>query len=172
MSNSSSPRPTAGGAAGRMIGKVKSVVGSLFGNDTLEREGNLQQAQADAADEAERRRSTAEFQRGALGLEAERVDLELERERLRTEVEADRRKARVEQDEARMERHVDVEAAEREAAIVHEAEMKQRAAAATERAALHRRDVDAQEAARLERAARVTENVADAIDPEVDDGSS
>ena len=172
MSNSSSPQPTAGGVAGRMIGKVKSAVGSLFGNASLEREGNLQQAQADAAEEAEHRRSTADFQRGALGIEAERVDLELERERLRTEVEADERKARVAQDEARLERHVDVEAAQREATIAHEAEMKDRAAAATERAALHRRNVDVQEAAGLERAARATEDVADAIDPEVGNGGS
>src|SRR4051794_22548850 len=38
----------AGGPAGRVIGKAKSALGSLLGNDELEREGNLQEAHADA----------------------------------------------------------------------------------------------------------------------------
>ena len=44
MPNSESVPTTVGGAVGRFVGKAKAAVGSLIGNDDLQREGNLQRA--------------------------------------------------------------------------------------------------------------------------------
>ena len=45
---------TAGGALGRLAGKIKEAAGAAAGRDELAREGRLQQARVDAEREANR----------------------------------------------------------------------------------------------------------------------
>ena len=53
----SSEERTAGGALGKVAGKVKEAVGEVLDNDDLAREGRLQQSSAEADLEAAREAS-------------------------------------------------------------------------------------------------------------------
>ncbi len=48
MTQDQNPERTVGGVAGKVVGKVKEMVGSATGQDELAREGRLQNAQSDA----------------------------------------------------------------------------------------------------------------------------
>ena len=158
---------TASGVVGTVIGKAKSVVGSLLGNDELQREGNLQQAQADAEVEAERERRAAEQARHEAEVAAEKVEITAERERLRAEIAAEERESVVERTEAQQEATIAQEARRRETAIEGTKRARERGADALADAADRQHAAEAAEAARLERAANAAEAAADMIDPEV-----
>lgn len=166
MPDSQPTETTAGGALGRVIGKAKSAVGSLLGNDELQREGNLQAAQSEAEIRAERATQAAEQRRAEAETREQRQRAEAERDQLEAELEAQERSEAIERREAQVEVDVDVDAAREKSAVETREEMKQRAADAHDQAALHRRAADAAEAARIENEARRAEMRADAIDPE------
>src|ERR1700754_3065474 len=71
---------TAGGPLGRIAGKLKEAAGSAVGNDELAREGRLQQAQVDAAEEAVGEAAEARQQEAEAALEEERARTAQERE--------------------------------------------------------------------------------------------
>ena len=94
MPGSESNETTAGGAIGRLIGKVKASVGSVIRNNDLQREGNLQQAQSEAEARANEETRAAELRRQEIALEEQRVSADAERDRLRSELETEDRKER------------------------------------------------------------------------------
>ena len=161
-----SPEETAGGLLGQVVGKAKSAVGSLLGNENLKREGNLQQAQAEAEVDAEREKQAADLRREMAAVKEQRAEAAAERDLLRTELGAEDLRERIEETEARREREIALSANQKQASIEHREALQQRAADATEEAALHRRAADAAEVDRLERAATQAEWAADIIDPE------
>jgi uncharacterized protein YjbJ (UPF0337 family) len=166
MAESESTETTGGGVLGRVVGKAKSAVGSLIGNHDLQREGNLQQAQSDAEQQAAKEQQAAELRREAVAVEEQRANAAAERDRLRTELAAEDRLDRIDDLEVRREQEITIAAAQEQAAIEKREELQERASDATETAALHRRAVDAAEVARLEREAANAELTADVIDPE------
>ena len=88
MTDSEGRERVAGGPIGKLAGKAKAAVGNLTRNDELAREGNLQEAQADAGAEAARHADEAERRQQQADLEARRNAVQTERESLRAEVEA------------------------------------------------------------------------------------
>jgi uncharacterized protein YjbJ (UPF0337 family) len=151
---------------GQIVGKAKTAIGGLLGNEDLEREGNLQQAQAEAEVIAAREKNAADVRRQLVSIEEERSETAAERERLRTELEAEDLQGRIEETAERSEHVIAQAAYQKQAEVQRREELEQRAASATEEAALHRRAVQAAEAARLQREARNAERTADTIDPE------
>ena len=101
MSQRDTPEKTAGGAVGKVVGKVKEAAGELFGQDDLAREGRLQQAQVDAEVVAETHAAEAEQLQTEQQLEADKQENELERQRLRTEITTAEREAALEPRTAR-----------------------------------------------------------------------
>src|SRR5689334_9410812 len=97
MSNQDKER-TAGGLVGKLAGKAKEAAGSVVGNDKLEREGRLQDAQADQELEARREAAEAEQREQEAKVQAERAETERERERLEHEVAEERREEAAEKD--------------------------------------------------------------------------
>jgi uncharacterized protein YjbJ (UPF0337 family) len=166
MSDPDSPETTSGGLVGAVVGKAKSAVGSLLRNDDLQREGNLQQAQAEAEVDAVKESEAAELRREEAALVQQRADAAAERDRLRAEIEAEDRLERIEESAAEREQQIAQSTAEKQAAIEERESLQHRAANTTEEAALHRRAAQAAEVARLEREAANAEARADAIDPE------
>jgi uncharacterized protein YjbJ (UPF0337 family) len=73
MTDSKNPERIGGGLVGKLVGRAKEAAGSALGNGDLAREGRLQQAGAEAEQEAAARAEEAE-RRAA---EAERQDDEL-----------------------------------------------------------------------------------------------
>jgi len=78
----SSEEEVTGGLAGRVAGKIKTAVGSVTGNDALEREGRLQDAHADAPGEARDEAAEARRAEAEADVEQRRAETEAERERL------------------------------------------------------------------------------------------
>lgn len=166
MSDPDSPETTAGGVIGQIVGKAKSAVGSLLGKDDLEREGNLQQAQAEAEVDARREEQAAELRRHEAAVSEQLADAVAERERLLVEIESEDRKEHIDETAARRESEIALSANQQKAAIEQRESLELRAADATEEAAVHRKAAQVAEAARLEQAAAHAERAADTIDPE------
>ena len=166
MADSESTETTAGGLLGRVVGKAKAAVGALVGNDDLQREGNLQQAQSEAEGRAETEARAAELRRQELSVEEQRAEAAAERDRLRTELDAEDLKERIAQREVAEEREIAAAAALEKTAISKREALQERASDATETAARHRREADELEIARLEHEAKKAERTAAAIDPE------
>src|SRR5579884_2252017 len=159
---------TAGGLAGKVVGKAKEAIGSATGNDDLAREGRLQQIQGDA--EREARESAAEAQRAdaEAQLREERAETELERQRLENEVAAMQREQRAERDRAAAEQAAAADAARRQASAEAQERLERQQAERAEEQAERARLAAAQEEIRLQREARQAQERADAIDPEED----
>ena len=68
---------TAGGLAGKVAGKLKAAAGAITGNTPLEREGRLQDAQAEAELEASTKLGEASkiITQNPLGLELRRMQM-------------------------------------------------------------------------------------------------
>jgi len=147
--------PTGGGLLGRLAGRAKAAAGALTGNQDLAREGRLQEAKVQAADDAARSAAQARVREQQAEVEATRQDNALEREHLEAEVAADEREARIEHDRRR---------AEQQAAAREVREKEQ--ARELEQSAEEERLGAAAQALRLEQEARRAEAGADAIDPE------
>jgi len=113
MSDPDSPETTAGGLVGQIVGKAKSAVGSLLGKDDLEREGNLQQAQAEAEVDARREEQAAELRRQSAAVTEQRADAAAERERLRVEIETEERQQRIAESAAQREGEIALSAPEK-----------------------------------------------------------
>src|SRR3954470_9265547 len=94
---------TTGGPLGRIAGKLKEAAGSAVGNDELAREGRLQQAHVDAAEEAVGEAAEARQREAEAALEEERARTQTERERLQAEQAAAQREQAAEADRARTE---------------------------------------------------------------------
>jgi uncharacterized protein YjbJ (UPF0337 family) len=140
---SPSPEKTAGGLIGQVVGKAKSAVGSLLGNENLKREGNLQQAQVEAEADAVREKQAAELRREEAAVKEQRAEAAAERDRLRTELTAEDLRERIEETEARRESDIALSASQKQASIEQREALQERAADATEAAALHRRAAEA-----------------------------
>jgi len=166
MTNPESPEETAGGVLGHVVGKAKSVAGALVGNEDLEREGNLQQAQATAEAGAASERAAAQLRKHEAAVAEERVEAEVERERLRAELAADEHKERIEREERERERQATSASAQQQVQIDQERDARERVAGMTEAEALGRRAADAKTVARLNQEAIAAERSAAAIDPE------
>jgi uncharacterized protein YjbJ (UPF0337 family) len=167
MSEPESAETTAGGAVGHVLGKLKSAVGSLVGNDELQREGNLQQAQVESEAEAVHEREGAALRREELDVVERKAEAAAERERLQAEVDTEDRKERIEQDAAQREHEIAVGAAREQSAIEQYEAATHQTAESLEVDAVRRRAQNGVEIARLEQAARQAELKADTIDPEV-----
>jgi uncharacterized protein YjbJ (UPF0337 family) len=166
MSDPERSEEVAGGTLGKVVGKAKSAVGSLIGNDNLQREGNLQQAKVEADADAERAQAAAEVRRQEAEVLEQRADAAAERDRLRAEVEADDRVDRAGENAVERARNIESSAAREQAAIQARAQSQQRAADHLEEAALRQRAEDAARVAQLEREALSAERAAASIDPE------
>lgn len=157
---------TAGGIAGRLIGKVKEAAGQLAGRDDLAREGRLQQAQGDADLEAREHRAHAEQQLREADLAEEEARVREEQARLHTRLEAAEREEAAERDRRAAEEAAERRAAQEQAAATQDELEARRRAADRERAADRLEESGEQEAALLEDRARAAEQRADTIDPE------
>src|SRR5215210_2838314 len=104
VTNPDTPEQTAGGPLGKIAGQVKEAAGSAIGDDELAREGRLQQAQADAEQQARREAEKAEQRQDEAAVEAARAENDLERERLQNELAAQEREAAIERDRREAER--------------------------------------------------------------------
>jgi uncharacterized protein YjbJ (UPF0337 family) len=166
MSGSESPQSTAGGLVGRVVGKAKTAIGSLVGNDDLEREGNLQQAQVEAEAVAARESRLAELRRREATIAEERAEAAAERDRLAIDLVTEDQKDRVKNDELRREQAIAVSAVREKAEILDREHAKEHLVGSLEAAVLQQRATAASEAADLEREARRAEETADLIDPE------
>ena len=89
---------TAGGTAGKLIGRLKAAFGSSAGRAGLEREGHLQEAAADAELDARTSAQQASVRERRAQVQRERTETELERQRLENEVSAQERAQQVEED--------------------------------------------------------------------------
>src|SRR5215217_1338791 len=89
-----------GGFVDRLKGKAKDVAGSLLNDRQLEREGELHEEKADAAQEAKRREREAAEERREADLVARERDLETEEQRLDAEETAEAREAAIERERA------------------------------------------------------------------------
>jgi uncharacterized protein YjbJ (UPF0337 family) len=166
MTDPDSPETTVGGTLGKVVGKAKSAIGSIAGLDDLEREGNLQQAQAEAELDARREQEATELRNREVQIKEERFEAVAERDRLRAEIDAEDRKERASTEQRERERQVEAKAAQQQTAIADDLHERERAADLTEADALRRRAADAAEVARLDREAAAAERAADTIDAE------
>src|SRR5687768_14760184 len=103
---------TVGGFAGKIAGKLKTAAGAVAGNDTLQREGRLQDAQADAEIEAREQRAEARQREAEAELVEDKAATQAEAEALRNEVEARRREEQIERERNEAERRAAVDAAQ------------------------------------------------------------
>ena len=104
MTHPDTPDATTGGAIGKAIGKLKQAAGKFTGNEALDREGRLQQAQADAEAVAQRDAAEAGLSQAEQQIEAAKQENELERERLRTEISSAERETALERERQQAER--------------------------------------------------------------------
>jgi uncharacterized protein YjbJ (UPF0337 family) len=88
----------AGGALGKVAGRLKEAAGDVLGHDDLAREGRLQEAGADAELEARKREGEARDEQSEADLETRKAETEAERARLQSEVAADRQEEKIERD--------------------------------------------------------------------------
>src|SRR4051794_41217128 len=86
----------AGGALGKVAGRIKETAGEALGRDDLAREGRLQQAGADAEIEAPQRDDVAGDEQAEADIESRKADTEAERAPLHAEGDAQRQEARIE----------------------------------------------------------------------------
>lgn len=126
-----------GGLLGKAAGRAKRFVGVALGNSQLDREGRLQQVQAEA-------------EKGAIerGQEADDRDAEAKLKIAKAETETQRREL------------------EQELSQLSDAERIERERAQNERQAKAAHDKEVREAANLEREANRAARLADAVDPE------
>jgi uncharacterized protein YjbJ (UPF0337 family) len=89
---------TAGGAPGKLIGRLKAALGSSAGRPSLEREGRLQKAAGEADLDARRHAEEASVEERQAEVQRERTETELERRRLENEVSAQAREEQIEAD--------------------------------------------------------------------------
>jgi uncharacterized protein YjbJ (UPF0337 family) len=81
-----------------LIGRVKAAFGSSAGRPSLQREGRLQEAAAQAELDARRSAQAADVEERQAEVHRERTETELERRRLENEVSAQRRAEQIEDD--------------------------------------------------------------------------
>src|SRR3954470_3105378 len=89
---------TAGGALGKLAGKVKEVAGEFAGDRDLAREGRLQDAASDAELDARRKNLEARVQAENARVEEEHAAVEEERKRLRAEINEEEVEKRAEEE--------------------------------------------------------------------------
>src|SRR5260221_7595330 len=118
MPESEPTQTTAGGLVGRIVGRAKSAIGSLTGNHDLQREGNLQQAQSEAEQQAATAQHAAELRRNEVAVDEQRADTEAERDRLRAQLEAEALEERIDQAESQRARAIDAQGLVERAAIL------------------------------------------------------
>src|ERR671910_684027 len=95
-----SDNASGGGLVDRLKGKAKEVAGSLLNDKQLEREGELHEEKADAAQAAKRREAEAAHERREADLVAQERDLKVEEQRLAAEETAEAREAAIERERA------------------------------------------------------------------------
>jgi uncharacterized protein YjbJ (UPF0337 family) len=166
MTDPEARETTAGGVVGRVVGKAKSAVGSLVGNEDLQREGNLQQARVEAEADAERETQTAELRSEEAAVVAQRAEAVAERDRLRAEIASEDRQEQLHEQEVRREESIATAASREQIAVQRREQAEKRAVDASESAALERRSMEAAEIARLRAEADQAARAADSIDPE------
>jgi uncharacterized protein YjbJ (UPF0337 family) len=150
MSESDHPEEVAGGVFGKVVGKAKSAVGSLVGNDA----------------DAEREQAAAEVRRQQAELLEQRADAAAERDRLRTELQAEEQADRIREHAAEREMNIQATTARAQETIHARAQAQERAADGLEAEALRQRAEEAAHVAQLEREALAAETTAATIDPE------
>jgi uncharacterized protein YjbJ (UPF0337 family) len=166
VTNPNVPEETTGGPLGKLAGKVKAAAGSLTGNETLAREGRLQEAQVDAEVDARREAAEAEQAEQEAQLEQKRNETEEERKRLQAELAESDREARIERDREEAERKAERDKAEAAAKAEQERQREQQSVATLEKSADAVKAAAETEAEKLEREAKLAEARANAIDPE------
>jgi uncharacterized protein YjbJ (UPF0337 family) len=122
-----SSEQTAGGAAGKVIGRLKAAIGSATGRPRLEREGRLQETAGEAELDARKTAQEASVRERQAEVREERTETELERRKLQDEVAAQERAEQIEDHRRAAQR-------EREAAEHQAAELDAKAHAAERRA--------------------------------------
>jgi uncharacterized protein YjbJ (UPF0337 family) len=166
MTDPGARETTAGGVIGRVVGKAKSAVGSLIGNEDLQREGILQQASVEAETDAERETQAAELRSDETAVVAQRAEAAAERDRLRAEIATEDRKEQVHEEEVRREEDIAKAADREQTAVERREDVQERAADASEAAAFQRRSIEAADIARLRAEADQADRAGDLIDPE------
>jgi uncharacterized protein YjbJ (UPF0337 family) len=83
-----------------LIGRIKAALGSSAGRPSLQREGALQEAAAQAELDARRSAQEASVEERQANVRRERTETELERRRLQNEVTAQERAEQIEDDRA------------------------------------------------------------------------
>jgi uncharacterized protein YjbJ (UPF0337 family) len=161
-----------GGFVQRLLGKAKQMAGTVADDDVLRREGQLQEAKADAVEEAQRADSAADIERARADLAAREKELEVERDRLAAQDAAETREARLERERRAEEARIEREHAQRKAGVERQEAVAEAAIDLDEAQAAHERAADVHEADRLERQAEQARLAADALDRAADDDAA
>ena len=155
----------AGGVLGKLAGRAKQLAGAGLGRDDLQREGRLQEVQAEADREAADLAAKAERKQEQADLKAERAETEAERHQVEQEareIEAEEAtERRLAQGRLHAERPAEAEAG----AAERERQAREGRAEAERRQAADEKAEASREADELKRKARRAEEAAAAIDP-------
>ena len=157
-----------GGVVDRLKGKAKQVAGSVLDDKDLEREGELHEEKADAAQEAKRRKAEAVQERDEADLVARERDLKIEEERLAAEETADARKAGAERDRGEEEQRIERDHAERKADAARHEQGRQAQITADEQRAARERAQARREASDVEDEAEQARSTAEMLDRATD----
>jgi hypothetical protein len=95
---------TAGGAPGKLIGRLKAAIGAGAGRPRLEREGRLQESAAEAELDARASTNEASVRERQAEISKQRTETELQRRELEHEVSAQERAEAIEDDRRAAER--------------------------------------------------------------------
>jgi uncharacterized protein YjbJ (UPF0337 family) len=158
----------AGGVFDRLKGKAKQVAGSVLENEQLEREGELHEEKADAAQEAKRREAEASQEREEADLVARERDLKIEEQRIAADETAEAREDAVERERAEKQQRIEREHVERKADAARDERARQAQITADEQQAARERAQTRREASQAENEAEQARSTAETLDRAAD----
>jgi uncharacterized protein YjbJ (UPF0337 family) len=158
----------AGGVFDRLKGKAKQVAGSVLENEQLEREGELHEEKADAAQEAKRREAEASQEREEADLVARERDLKIEEQRIAADETAEAREDAVERERAEKQQRIEREHVERKADAARDEQARQAQITADEQQAARERAQTRREASQAENEAEQARSTAETLDRAAD----
>jgi uncharacterized protein YjbJ (UPF0337 family) len=151
------------GLLDRVKGKTKQVIGNITNNEQLEREGELHEQRADAAQEARRLAAQADAAQEETDLIAREQELAVEEDRLAAEETAAAREERLEREQQATEQNLAREQAQREAEVRSRERATEVVVSHDEDAALRERAQAQQVPNALETEAQRARDAADAL---------
>jgi hypothetical protein len=145
-------------------GKLKQIAGVVLGDDTMVREGHLQQARAEEAQEAATNAAIAERKREKAQQEYAQRQAQLTDERVAVAAEEAQRKAELERERQERKAQADADIDQREQQAARAAQARKATAAKKQQRAAAKKTVTSVEAAQREQAAKEAERKAKTLE--------